>query len=94
MYVFRSRTHVVYVFICTGSDPSAAGWETGNGATALHGAVENDHLECVKLLLAAGAKQQPSMGNLTPLHTAGQYLRYQAVPLLAEAAYRDGNPTH
>jgi hypothetical protein len=38
-------------------DPSAAGFEQGNGASALHAAVENDHLEVTvqhafKMLLA------------------------------------------
>lgn len=40
-----------------GSDPSGAGFEQGNGATALHAAVENDHLDTVRMLLEAGVKQ-------------------------------------
>ena len=39
----------------------------GNGATALHAAVENGHAECVTALLERGAAQLPSMEGATPL---------------------------
>ena len=41
--------------------------EVGNGATALHAAVENGHAECVTALLERGAAQLPSMEGATPL---------------------------
>ena len=41
--------------------------EVGNGATALHAAVENGHAECVAALLERGAAQLPSMEGATPL---------------------------
>lgn len=47
--------------------------ELGNGATALHAAVENGHLLAVRMLLKHGAKQLPSMKGATPLLIALQY---------------------
>ena len=47
--------------------------EIGNGATALHAATENGHLECVKYLLSAGAIQSNAMEGATPLVIALQY---------------------
>ena len=56
-----------------GSDPSAPGFETGNGATALHAAVENGHIDVVNLLLDNGVKQTGSMEGATPLILAAMY---------------------
>lgn len=56
-----------------GSDPSAPGWEAGNGATALHNACENGHLKAVSALLDGGARQLSTMQGVTPLITALQY---------------------
>lgn len=56
-----------------GSDPSASDFEQGNGATALHAAVENGHLETVRVLLEHGVRQTNSMQGATPLITAVQY---------------------
>ena len=47
--------------------------EIGNGATALHAAVENGHPEAVNALLRMGAKQLDSMRGTSPLLTAIQY---------------------
>ena len=41
--------------------------EVGNGATALHAAVENGHLETARVLLAGGALQSDSMEGASPL---------------------------
>jgi ankyrin repeat protein len=41
--------------------------EVGNGATALHVAVENGHVDVVKVFLKEGAAQLPSMQGVTPL---------------------------
>ena len=49
---------------------NAVNTEIGNGATALHVAVENDHFETAKMLLENGAKQTNSMEGATPLITA------------------------
>jgi ankyrin repeat protein len=55
--------------------------EVGNGATALHAAVENGHLETARLLLEGGALQGDSMEGATPLVIALQY-RHPAIALL------------
>ncbi|KAH9255602.1 hypothetical protein BASA81_006432 [Batrachochytrium salamandrivorans] len=47
--------------------------ELGNGATALHVAAENGHLDCVMELKRHGAKQLNSMRGSTPLLIALQY---------------------
>ena len=47
--------------------------DTGNGATALHAAVENGHLDAAGVLLNAGAKQLTSMQGASPLLIALQY---------------------
>eukprot|EP01062_Namystynia_karyoxenos_P038467 TRINITY_DN27906_c0_g1_i1.p1 TRINITY_DN27906_c0_g1~~TRINITY_DN27906_c0_g1_i1.p1 ORF type:complete len:1010 (+),score=361.76 TRINITY_DN27906_c0_g1_i1:97-3030(+) len=47
--------------------------EVGNGATALHAAVENGHPEVVQLLLDRGALQLASMEGASPLVIALQY---------------------
>lgn len=47
--------------------------EIGNGATALHAAVENGHLLATRTLLRLGAKQLPSMRGASPLLIALQY---------------------
>ena len=47
--------------------------EIGNGATALHAAVENGHLEATRTLLDLGARQLTSMEGASPLLIALQY---------------------
>jgi len=47
--------------------------EVGNGATALHAAVENGHIGTTIELLRLGAKQTSSMQGATPLITSLQY---------------------
>jgi ankyrin repeat protein len=47
--------------------------EIGNGATVLHAAVENGHLEFTEMLLRHGALQSGSMEGATPLIIALQY---------------------
>ena len=51
----------------------AKNMEIGNGATALHAAVENGHLECTKLLLSLGSIQTTSMQGASPLLISLQY---------------------
>eukprot|EP00730_Choanoeca_flexa_P006526 TRINITY_DN12169_c2_g2_i5.p1 TRINITY_DN12169_c2_g2~~TRINITY_DN12169_c2_g2_i5.p1 ORF type:complete len:888 (+),score=255.09 TRINITY_DN12169_c2_g2_i5:75-2738(+) len=65
-----------------GSDQSASGFEQGNGASALHAAVENGHIDTVKILLEAGVKQLDSMEGVTPLYTAAEYDRPKIAALL------------
>lgn len=64
------------------------GFEAGNGATALHAAVENGHTACVKALLDGGARQAASMEGSTPLMIAAMYNRPEAAAMLLEK--RDG----
>ena len=47
--------------------------EIGNGATALHAAVENGHLKATQILLKLGAVQLTSMQGASPLLIALQY---------------------
>ena len=63
--------------------------EIGNGATALHAAVENGHLEAAKVLLEAGAVQSNSMEGATPLVIALQYKHPNIALLLLEDGYPD-----
>lgn len=49
------------------------GFEAGNGATALHAAVENGHLDVVKALLSRGTPQSASMEGATPVYVAAEY---------------------
>merc|ERR1711964_359933 len=65
-----------------GSDPSGPGFEVGNGATALHAAVENGYLKAAKLLLDAGAKQLSSMEGVSPLILTLQYRHKEIASLL------------
>ena len=58
--------------------------EVGNGATPLHAAVENGHLEAARLLLEAGALQSDSMEGATPLIIALQYRHPDIALLLLE----------
>ena len=70
----------------------AGGWyqakntERGNGATALHAAVENGHAETTRLLLSRGAKQLASMEGATPLIIALQYRHPEIALDLATAS--------
>ena len=59
---------------------AAKNTEIGNGATSLHAAVENGHLECVDALLALGASQLSSMEGASPLLISLQY-RHPAIAL-------------
>ena len=52
---------------------SAKNTEIGNGATSLHAAVENGHLDATSALLELGAKQLTSMEGVSPLLLALQY---------------------
>merc|ERR1719419_712543 len=63
--------------------------EIGNGATALHAAVENGHLEAAQVLLEAGAVQSDSMEGATPLIIALQYKHPRIALLLLEDNYAD-----
>ena len=63
--------------------------EIGNGATALHAAVENGHLEAAKVLLERGAVQSNSMEGATPLVIALQYKHPHIALLLLEDGYPD-----
>lgn len=59
--------------VCTASGfYSPRNTEVGNGATALHAAVENGHLATVDALLAGGAKQATTMQGVSPLLLAIQ----------------------
>ena len=62
--------------------------EVGNGATALHAAAENGHLEVVEKLLALGARQLGSMQGATPLVTALQY-KHKAIAMALLTAASD-----
>ena len=63
--------------------------ELGNGATALHAAVENGHYDAAKVLLEAGAVQSNSMEGATPLVIALQYRHPKIALLLLEDGYPD-----
>jgi len=52
---------------------SAKNTEIGNGATSLHAAVENGHLNATCVLLELGAKQLTSMEGVSPLLLSLQY---------------------
>lgn len=65
-----------------GSDPSAPGFEVGNGATALHAAVENGHIETVQMLLDHGVGQSGSMEGATPLILAAMYNQHAIAKVL------------
>lgn len=58
--------------------------EVGNGATALHIAVENGHLEAVEMLLSLGAKQLTSMQGASPLLLSLQYKHPSIAMLLLQ----------
>ena len=63
--------------------------EVGNGATALHAAVENGHLETARALLVGGARQLDSMEGATPLVIALQYKHPHIALLLLEDGWPD-----
>jgi len=63
--------------------------EIGNGATALHAAVENGHFEAAKVLLESGALQSNSMEGATPLIIALQYHHPKIALLLLQDSYPD-----
>ena len=63
--------------------------EIGNGATALHAAVENGHLEAAKILLESGAVQSDSMEGATPLIISLQYQHPQIALILLHGNYPD-----
>eukprot|EP00854_Cymbomonas_tetramitiformis_P014311 gene14311-16923_t len=60
-------------------------FEAGNGATALHAATENGHVETVDLLLRLGARQLASMQGASPLVLAAQYNQAAICTLLLRA---------
>ena len=60
--------------------------EVGNGATALHAAAENGHLDVVAKLLELGALQLGSMQGTTPLITALQYRHKEIALVLINAS--------
>lgn len=66
-----------------GSDPSAPGFEAGNGATALHAAVEEGHIEVVKMLLKHNVSQRGSMEGATPLILAAMSVGSQYLSFLS-----------
>ena len=63
--------------------------EIGNGATALHAAVENGHLETTAVLLQSGAMQYDSMEGATPLVIALQYKHPDIALLLLQDEWDD-----
>ena len=63
--------------------------EVGNGATALHAAVENGHLETARALLAGGALQLASMEGASPLVISLQYKHPHIALLLLEDGWPD-----
>ena len=63
--------------------------EIGNGATALHAAVENGHLETTTMLLQSGAMQYDSMEGATPLVIALQYKHPDIALLLLQDEWDD-----
>ena len=63
--------------------------ELGNGATALHAAVENGHLETAELLLQHGAVQSNSMEGATPLIIALQYKHPHIAIMLLQDQWSD-----
>jgi len=67
--------------------------EVGNGATALHVAVENGHTSVVKILLKAGAAHLPSMQGVTPLLLSLQYRHPQIALLLLDNLENDKEAT-
>jgi ankyrin repeat protein len=56
--------------------------EVGNGATALHAAVEEGHVQATKILLDFNADINTIAMGVTPLSLACQYNRYDVVALL------------
>lgn len=61
----------------------AVNTKVGNGATALHAAVENGHLACVLTLLRLGARQTTAMQGASPLLIALQVCHLFALPRLS-----------
>lgn len=53
---------------CRSSSDTEFGYEAANGATALHAAVENGHVACVRALLDSGARQLASMEGASPIY--------------------------
>ena len=76
-----------------GSAPGSRGYEDGNGATALHAAVENGHIAAVQLLLLHNARQLKSMMGSSPLFTAAEYERpAEAAALLTAGTHANIDP--
>eukprot|EP00039_Didymoeca_costata_P014863 m.245744 g.245744 ORF g.245744 m.245744 type:complete len:854 (-) comp16109_c3_seq10:48-2609(-) len=67
-----------------GSDPSQPGFENGNGATALHAAVENGHIDVVRLMMKYKVKQMGSMEGATPLILGAMYNQHKIAEVLIE----------
>ena len=87
---FTGNADVIRTLITAGADPNA---QTGNGATPLHYAVENNHdnPDVIDALLVAGADPNvQNDGGQTPLHVAA---RTAENPAVIEALLdRDADP--
>ena len=67
-------------------DCPSVDWADAGGMTALHGACQEGHAECVELLLRAGAvADRASNDGLTPLHIACENGHVGCVPELLRA---------
>ena len=88
----ESTTRVSSSAWIPGSHPSGPGWQSGNGATALHAAAERGHAETVRVLLDADAAHLPSMGGQTPLVTALLHRRPATARVLLEVASQRSDP--
>ena len=75
-------------------NPSLTREDEGELLTALHGAVDSEHVECLALLLEAGA--DTDLGNsegMTALHLAAYRGQLEAVRMLLEAGAK-ADPRH
>jgi len=92
----RANRHLVPIDASSGAHTARYDYlnknsEIGNGATALHAACENGHLDAARVLLNAGAKQLDSMEGSTPLVISLQYQHPRiALALLTEGTSDPG----
>eukprot|EP01084_Bolivina_argentea_P145399 254856_1 len=68
--------------------------EIGNGATPLHAATENGHIDTVKLLLKSGSHQLGSMEGANPIYVAVEYNQYEIAKLLLKYDASKSNINH